>query len=82
MFNTLLYTKRLEAVGLTREVAEAHVELLAEVVETNLATRDDLSVLAKELRHEMREMESRLIIKMGAMMGAMFTIFFALIKLF
>jgi len=81
MINTLLYTKKLEAVGLTREVAEAHVEILVEVVENNFATKDDLKQAVKDLRHEIRELESRLVIRLGAVMGAMFTIFFAVLKL-
>lgn len=85
MFNTLLYTKKLEGVGVTRKIAEAHVEILSEVVETKLATKDDLSQLGKDLRHEMREMESRIVIRLGGLMFLMtafsITTTVALIKL-
>ncbi len=41
MFNTLLYTKKLMAAGLSREQAEAHVEMVTELLEESLVTKDD-----------------------------------------
>jgi CRISPR/Cas system-associated endonuclease Cas1 len=55
MFDTLRYSKILEAVGVSREQAEAHIKIIAEVVETDLATKQDL-----------RELEYRLVIKNAA----------------
>ena len=55
MFDTLRYSKILEAVGVSREQAEAHIKIIAEVVETDLATKQDL-----------RELEHRLVIKIAA----------------
>jgi len=63
MINTLLYTKKLEAVGLAREVAEAHVEMVNEIMDTNFATKQDL-----------KELEYKLVIRLTAIMGAMFTL--------
>jgi len=63
MFNTLLYTKRLEATGISREQAEAHVQIIAEIVEENLATKQDL-----------KELEYRLIIKLSAILGTIVTV--------
>ena len=60
---TLRYAKKLEEVGFTREQAEMSVSIISEVIETNLATREDM----KDLRHDMRHLESRLTIKLGAM---------------
>lgn len=57
MFNTLLYTKKLEQVGISREQAETHVQIIAEIVEGNLATKQDL-----------KDLEHRLLIKTGALM--------------
>ena len=54
MFNTLLYTKRLEAAGFSRLQAEAQIQIIAEIVEGELATKRDL-----------KELEYRLIIKLG-----------------
>lgn len=63
MFNTLKYAKKLEEVGFAREQAEAQVQMLAEVIETNLATKRDID----DLKQEMQKMEYRLVIKLGAL---------------
>lgn len=63
MFNTLMYAKKLESVGLPREQAEAHVQIIADVIEEQLATKQDL-----------KELEYRLIIKLSAIMGTMITL--------
>ena len=38
MFNTLQYAKKLEAVGVSREQAEAHIQIIADIIEGDLAT--------------------------------------------
>lgn len=63
MFNTLHYTKKLEAAGITREQAEAHVQIIAEIVEDDVATKQDL-----------KDLEYRLIIKLSTILGAMVTL--------
>lgn len=67
MFNTLQYTKKLEAAGITRDQAEAHVQIIAEIIEGDLVTKNDLKT-------ELKDFENRLLLKLGAMMGAMLTI--------
>ena len=62
MFDTLKYSKILEAVGIPRVHAEAHVKVYAEIVEDELATKQDILTLKRDLV----DMEHRLIIKMGA----------------
>ena len=42
MFNTLMYAKKLEEAGVSRPQAEAHVQIMAEIVEGNLATKQDM----------------------------------------
>jgi pyrroloquinoline quinone (PQQ) biosynthesis protein C len=42
--DTLRYCKRLEAVGVPREQAEVHAQVLAEVM-SQVATKDDLAAL-------------------------------------
>ncbi len=59
MFDTLRYSKTLEAAGISREQAEAHIRIIAEIVEGDLATKQDL-----------KELEYRLIIKLGALVTA------------
>jgi hypothetical protein len=56
MFNTLKYTKLLEAAGVSRQQAETHVQIIAEIVEDRLATKQDL-----------KELEYRLTLKLGTM---------------
>lgn len=42
MFNTLMYTKKLEQAGMVREQAEAQVQILAEILEVDVATKNDI----------------------------------------
>lgn len=63
MFDTLKYSRILEAVGISREQAEAHIKIIAEIVEDDLATKQDL-----------RELEYRLVIKLSAILGTIITI--------
>jgi len=63
MFNTLSYAKKLEEVGLPREQAEAHVQIIADIIEGELATKQDL-----------RELEHRLVIKLSAILGTMISL--------
>ena len=60
MFNSLKYVKILEEVGLTRAQAETHIEIMTEIVETNLATKQDLKDLSVELKHEIKDLRSEL----------------------
>lgn len=70
MFDTLRYSKMLEAVGISRDQAEAHIRIIAEIVEGDLATKQDL-----------RELEYRLVIKLGALVTAVVATAVAVIKL-
>lgn len=70
MFNTLKYSKALEATGVSREQAEAHVQMMAEIVEDELATKQDV----KDLKNELQQLEYRLIIKMGVLVGTIVTL--------
>jgi hypothetical protein len=63
MFNTLKYARKLEASGIPREQAEVHVQIIADIVEGDLATKQDL-----------KELEYRLIIKLSAILGTIVTI--------
>lgn len=44
MFDTLLYAKRLEASGMTRDQAEVQVHIIAEMVVDGVATKQDLAL--------------------------------------
>lgn len=68
MFNTLLYTKKLEAVGISREQAETHIQIIADIVEEDVATKQDL-----------RDLEYRLVLKISTIIGAMLTLALAIV---
>lgn len=63
MFNTLKYARKLESVGISRDQAEAHVQIIAEIIEGDVATKQDL-----------KELEYRLIIKLSAIVGTIVTL--------
>ena len=56
-FDTLAYAKRLKSAGFNEQQAEALAEAQAELIDERLATKQDL-----------RELEYRLIIRLGAML--------------
>ncbi|WP_297260773.1 hypothetical protein [uncultured Desulfovibrio sp.] len=59
VFNSLEYARRLEAAGFTRQQAETQANILAEVIDERVATKQDL-----------RELELRLVVRFGAMLAA------------
>ena len=66
-FDTLAYAKKLKAVGFTEEQAEVQAEVLAQIIDERLATKQDILALRREikqlessLRRDMKEMESSL----------------------
>jgi hypothetical protein len=72
MFNTLMYAKKLEESGVSREQAETHVQIFAEIIEGSLVTKQDfkdlehkMELLSQEIRSEMIQLEYRLMIKLG-----------------
>jgi predicted phage-related endonuclease len=81
IFDTLSYAKKLKAVGFTEAQAEAQTEILAEIIDEKLATKNDIL----ELRRDMKEMELRLkhdlTLRLGAMLTAGIAIVAALVKL-
>jgi hypothetical protein len=56
-FDTLAYAKRLRNAGCSEQLAEVQAEALAAVVTENVATKQDL-----------RELEYRLTLRLGAML--------------
>lgn len=49
MFNALKYIKRLEAVGVPRKQAEAHVQLYMDSIDVEIATKSDVAELKGEM---------------------------------
>lgn len=46
MYDTLMYVKKLEAIGVPRALAEAQVEIMSNLVDKNFATKNDVERLA------------------------------------
>jgi hypothetical protein len=74
MFDTLKYSKILEAVGVARDQAEAHIKIISEIVEGDLATKQDI----ERLENKLVQLEYRLIIKLSATVGAIVTLAIAI----
>ena len=55
-FNAIKYIGELREAGVPEKQAEAHLRILHEVIESNLATKRDI-----------KELEQRIIIKLGAL---------------
>jgi hypothetical protein len=70
VFDTLAYAKKLKEAGVPEKQAEIHAEALAEIIDERLTTKQDL-----------KELEYRLIIKLGAMIAASIAIVATLVKL-
>lgn len=49
MFNAFKYTKQLEEAGFSREQAEIQLQVITEIVEGELATKQDLAILETNL---------------------------------
>ncbi len=88
MFNALRYIKRLEEVGLTRDQAEAHIQMMTEIIETNLATKQDFKDMGMELHNvkvdlenKVIQLEYRLTIKLGTIVSIAIGVAVALVKL-
>ena len=83
-FDTLKFANTLKDAGVPPAQAEAEAVALSEVLEVNLkefVTKDDLKYEVELLRRDMRDMEQRLIIKLGALMAFSIGIVAALVKL-
>jgi len=83
-FDTLKFSNRLKAAGVPDKQAEAEAEVLAEALEVNLkelVTKADLTHEVELLRRDMREMEQRIVIKLGALMAFAIGIVATLVKL-
>lgn len=83
-FDTLKFANRLKSAGVPDKQAEAEAEVLAEALEVNLkdlSTKADLLAVKVEIQQEMKMMEHRLIIKLGALVALAVGVVAALVKL-
>jgi hypothetical protein len=81
MLNTLKYAKILEEVGFSRQQAEASVGILVDVMEQELASKQDVKDLRTSLEHSIARLESKLTLRMGTMLAASIAILTAIQRL-
>ncbi len=60
MIDTLMYVKKLEAAGIPREQAELQVQIMADIVDRNYSTKQDLKDLGVGLKYDMKELRAEL----------------------
>ncbi|MDP2903091.1 MAG: DUF1640 domain-containing protein [Methylovulum sp.] len=83
-FDTLKFANTLKEAGVPPAQAEAEATALSEVLEVNLkelVTKEDLKHEVESLRRDMRDMEQRLVIKLGGLMAFSIGIVAVLVKL-
>ena len=61
MLNSLKYSKELEDFGLTREQADKSVNLLQEIMEQNLASKQDIKELESKFSLEIQQLKTDII---------------------
>lgn len=83
-FDTLKFANTLKEAGVPAAQAEAEATALSEALEVNLkelVTKEDLRHEVELLRRDMRDMEQRLVIKLGGLMAFSIGVVAALVKL-
>lgn len=91
-FDTLAYANKLKAVGIEASIAEAHAkanaELFGGLIEDTLATKEDILDLEHKLthtehrlEHKIKDLETKLTLRLGTMMAVGIGILATLISL-
>ncbi len=60
MNNALKYVKILEGTGITREQAEAHVQIISDVLEGDLVTKQDLANSEASIRSAITQLNTKI----------------------
>jgi len=68
IFDTLQYTKGAVKVGIPREQAEYQAEQIAKMIDYQLVTKADVMWLEKSFDQKLKELENKLIIRLGGLM--------------
>lgn len=76
LFDTHAFIKKLTAAGFTERQAETLAEEQAGMIENKLATKQDI----QDLKRDMKELEMRMTIKLGALMVVALSILTTIIK--
>ena len=69
MFDTLKYAKMLEDVGFSKAQAEKSIEILLEIMENKLATKQDIEILKLDLTVRMGVMLASTVAILTALQG-------------
>lgn len=69
IFDTHEYVKELVAAGFTERQAETIAHTQVRLIESHLATRRDLKEVEIALKGDLRELENRLLLKLGGYIG-------------
>ncbi len=80
-FDTHAFVKELTQAGMPEAQAEVLARSQATLIDEKLATKQDLKELEERLRHDMKELELRLTIRLGSMMVVAIGVVAALVKL-
>ena len=80
-FDTHTFVKELTQAGMPEAQAEVLARSQATLIDEKLATKQDLEELEARLRHDMKELELRLTIRLGSMMVVAVGVVAALVKL-
>ena len=81
MFNAIKYTRKLEDLGFSRIQAETSLDILMEIMQENLATKQDLLDLKKDILARFENLELKMVVKLGTIQAASIAIIVALTKL-
>ena len=72
-FNALKYVEELKNAGMPEKQAEAQIRVLNEVVDSELASKQDVETVRKELKRDIKELELRLThtltVRLGGLMA-------------
>ena len=64
-FNAITYSHKLQEAGLDQKIADVQAEELSILVNNDLATKSDLTVLEKSIQKDLKNLENRMTIKLG-----------------
>lgn len=85
-FDTLQYVKKLKKAGVAENIAEIQAEAFKEVMENNLATkqdikdlRQDMFVMKKDLTCDIEMVKKDLTIRLGSMLAIAVSIFLSVL---
>jgi len=81
VFDTFENVKKLRAVGFTEAQAEAQTRIIADLVDAKLVTQQYLDERLRDLEFRLKEMESRMIIRLGAMVVVAIGVVATLVKI-